>query len=99
MIPKSKMRPMENVILESLLMPFFKPKMTDVHATAVINQMIRILVASSFGSTSLFKRFIVDAIVVTPSPRDVHTPNVVVAMDNASIASPKRPLIFSPKSG
>ena len=99
MIPKSKMSPMENVILESFLIPFFKPKMTDVHATAVMIQMIKPFVVSESGLTLLLRRAMVVAMVVTPRPSDVHTPNVVHEMDRASMRSPMRPLTFSPKSG
>ena len=90
---------MENVIFERILMPFFKPLMTETHAIPVMIQMIKPFVVSESGLTSLLRRAMVVAMVVTPRPRDVHTPNVVHEMDRASMRSPMRPLTFSPKSG
>ena len=64
---------MENVTLESFLIPFFKPKMTETHAIPVMIQMIKPFGdCQSLGSTLLLRRAMVVAIVVTPSPRDAH---------------------------
>ena len=99
MTPKRKIKPMLKVILDSFLMPFFKPLTTEMQATPVMTQMMRPLVVSESALMSLLRRFIAVAIVVTPSPRDVHTPKVVHEMESASIKSPMRPLTFSPRSG
>ena len=40
---------MENVIFERILMPFFKPLMTEIHAIPVMIQMIKPFVVSESG--------------------------------------------------
>ena len=46
MTPKRKIKPMLKVILDSFLMPFFKPLTTEMQATPVMTQMMRPLVVS-----------------------------------------------------
>jgi len=83
--------PSRNVNSASLRMPFFIPVSTEIMAMKVTTTIIYnwLLIVSS---TDPFVTMFSPAFnCMTPSPREVQTPNTVATIDRVSMNSPSQP--------
>ena len=94
----SEKSPSEKAIVESTCMPFFRPRTTENMAMKVMTTTVATCESMSF-STSELRRLAKRTIAATPSPSEVHTPKVVVAIAAASMMSPMGEYTRFPRSG